>query len=306
MQPSWQPDPTGRHDYRWWDGVEWTARVSTRGSVADDPLPQGTSFATPKPGPRRMGWVVPTALVAVLAVVSFWVYRAVRNPVGHGLGVHGIEFSDSRLDAVDLRLDAGRAARIRVEPADGIDVRIAVAVDDDTATAIAEVLIDRYPDELPTVLGRARDDRTPLTVDDVRAAFFVAVADVFGEDLAADERARPWVLVEADAAGAGGFEATWFLSDIDADYRILAGITPASTAVASGDRRARVLIEEFDEPYPGDRIYDPAWFEARTFFDDPAFFEADGAYAEVSADTESLTSEPVSTRSSDGATTEPG
>ena len=51
---------------------------------------------------------------------------------------------------------------------------------------------------------------------------------------------------------------------------------------------------------------DPAWFEARTFFDDPAFFEADGTYAEVSADTESLTSEPVSTRSSDGATTEPG
>ncbi|MEZ5258550.1 MAG: hypothetical protein R2705_17145 [Ilumatobacteraceae bacterium] len=175
--------------------------VSTRGSVADDPLPQGTSFATPKPGPRRMGWVVPTALVAVLAVVSFWVYRAVRNPVGHGLGVHGIEFSDSRLDAVDLRLDAGRAARIRVEPADGIDVRIAVAVDDDTATAIAEVLIDRYPDELPTVLGRARDDRTPLTVDDVRAAFFVAVTDVFGEDRGRRAGNDPGCSSKRDATG---------------------------------------------------------------------------------------------------------
>jgi hypothetical protein len=34
--PSWYPDPTGRHDYRWWDGRCWTEHVSTAGVAAID------------------------------------------------------------------------------------------------------------------------------------------------------------------------------------------------------------------------------------------------------------------------------
>jgi hypothetical protein len=29
--PAWQPDPSGRFHYRWWDGHEWTSHVSTDG-----------------------------------------------------------------------------------------------------------------------------------------------------------------------------------------------------------------------------------------------------------------------------------
>ncbi|WP_420637495.1 RDD family protein [Candidatus Poriferisocius sp.] len=38
MAPSsWQPDPTGRHQYRWWDGERWTHHVGDDGVAASDP-----------------------------------------------------------------------------------------------------------------------------------------------------------------------------------------------------------------------------------------------------------------------------
>lgn len=33
----WAPDPSGRHHYRWWDGAQWTAHVSTNGVQGQDP-----------------------------------------------------------------------------------------------------------------------------------------------------------------------------------------------------------------------------------------------------------------------------
>lgn len=36
--PGWFPDPTGRHDHRWWDGAAWTAHVADAGVAATDPL----------------------------------------------------------------------------------------------------------------------------------------------------------------------------------------------------------------------------------------------------------------------------
>lgn len=35
---AWYPDPTGRHQLRWWDAAAWTATVSDAGVVAVDPL----------------------------------------------------------------------------------------------------------------------------------------------------------------------------------------------------------------------------------------------------------------------------
>jgi len=37
--PGWQPDPSGRHEYRYWDGTEWTDDVSDAGATSVDPLP---------------------------------------------------------------------------------------------------------------------------------------------------------------------------------------------------------------------------------------------------------------------------
>ena len=34
----WHPDPTGRHQHRYWDGRAWTANVATNGTTATDPI----------------------------------------------------------------------------------------------------------------------------------------------------------------------------------------------------------------------------------------------------------------------------
>ena len=36
--PAWHPDPTGRHQYRYWDGTAWTHHVSDNGVATTDPV----------------------------------------------------------------------------------------------------------------------------------------------------------------------------------------------------------------------------------------------------------------------------
>ncbi len=36
--PNWYPDPMGRHEYRWYDGTQWTDQVSSHGRTSTDPL----------------------------------------------------------------------------------------------------------------------------------------------------------------------------------------------------------------------------------------------------------------------------
>jgi Protein of unknown function (DUF2510) len=43
--PGWLPDPSGRHEYRYWDGGSWTPDVSDGGLTATDPVP-----GLPSPG----------------------------------------------------------------------------------------------------------------------------------------------------------------------------------------------------------------------------------------------------------------
>ncbi|MDZ4232705.1 MAG: AIM24 family protein [Dietzia sp.] len=51
-QGSWQPDPEGRYEYRWYDGQQWTDQVSMQGQVSRSPLggppaPQADSATDP-------------------------------------------------------------------------------------------------------------------------------------------------------------------------------------------------------------------------------------------------------------------
>ena len=38
LPAGWQPDPSGRHELRYWDGSTWSAHVSNSGVVAQDPM----------------------------------------------------------------------------------------------------------------------------------------------------------------------------------------------------------------------------------------------------------------------------
>jgi hypothetical protein len=39
----WYADPTGRHEYRYWDGSSWTSHVADAGQTASDPLGPGSA-----------------------------------------------------------------------------------------------------------------------------------------------------------------------------------------------------------------------------------------------------------------------
>ena len=34
----WERDPTGRHEFRYWSGTQWTANVADRGVASEDPF----------------------------------------------------------------------------------------------------------------------------------------------------------------------------------------------------------------------------------------------------------------------------
>lgn len=43
---AWHPDPTGRHEHRWWDGEQWTEHVADAGRSSVDPLEGSGSTST--------------------------------------------------------------------------------------------------------------------------------------------------------------------------------------------------------------------------------------------------------------------
>jgi hypothetical protein len=81
-EPGWFPDPTGRHDHRWWDGLAWTAHVADAGVAGRDPLdPLGAASTTAArgmhddggtasdPGRRSRVGTDTTDAVAIVALV---------------------------------------------------------------------------------------------------------------------------------------------------------------------------------------------------------------------------------------------
>ncbi len=48
---AWQPDPTGRHQYRYWDGNQWTNHVADNGVNGVDALSSTEAALPPEAGP---------------------------------------------------------------------------------------------------------------------------------------------------------------------------------------------------------------------------------------------------------------
>ncbi|MGH9234177.1 MAG: DUF2510 domain-containing protein [Acidimicrobiales bacterium] len=53
--PGWNPDPSGRHEYRYWDGGSWTDDVSDNGVTSVDPVAGGASAASVGGAPTALG-----------------------------------------------------------------------------------------------------------------------------------------------------------------------------------------------------------------------------------------------------------
>lgn len=67
---SWQPDPFGRHQYRYWDGSQWSDQVSNDGVLSTDPPsagPGGAASGTDPAGWGAAGASDPTAAMPASA-----------------------------------------------------------------------------------------------------------------------------------------------------------------------------------------------------------------------------------------------
>ena len=103
---SWQPDPSGRHELRYWSGTAWTDDVSDQGVTGRDPLGAAPPATTPGYQPMGAGGRGPIGkpsnpgTTLLLTIVTFgiygliWVYRQHNefkayngNGVGGGLGL---------------------------------------------------------------------------------------------------------------------------------------------------------------------------------------------------------------------------
>lgn len=102
--PGWYPDPGGQPGYRFWDGREWTSRLSTRPVTAGQPGSPGSSRGelTPAPPTRQpwRGWLVALAVAVAIVVVAV---LAVRGLGGALDGLPGVSGGDPSADVCPQR-----------------------------------------------------------------------------------------------------------------------------------------------------------------------------------------------------------
>jgi hypothetical protein len=63
----WQPDPTGRYEYRYWDGIDWCDDVFDDGLMFRDPMSIGV---LPPPVERSRRWAPRLALLGAGALLA--------------------------------------------------------------------------------------------------------------------------------------------------------------------------------------------------------------------------------------------
>ncbi|MGH9244137.1 MAG: DUF2510 domain-containing protein [Acidimicrobiales bacterium] len=221
--PGWYADPSGRHQFRFWDGATWADTVADRGVASHDPV-AGTpaGYRQPYVGP----WAPPITpkrgrgpLLAVLGVV-----------VVIGLAAAGLlVFLDDGGDG------SGNFAR---ELENDGDTRVhTVTADPDTVVLIRVITSDENFDP---VIGVTTDG---ATLDEL--------ADFFESDGALDDEEFPGALPEdgalyavADNAAAGEDEVTFVATPFGGEFNVL--VTGLDDSV--GPYELEVTIEEFVGP----------------------------------------------------------
>ena len=100
MSGSWSPDPTGRHQVRWWDGSAWTDHVSDDGATSTDPMvpptpppgpavpPPPGGLPTPEPaapaggGRSKLPWIAAAVVLVVAGIGAYVVFAGGEDDDG--------------------------------------------------------------------------------------------------------------------------------------------------------------------------------------------------------------------------------
>jgi hypothetical protein len=282
MEPSWQPDPTGRHHYRWWDGAAWSDSVSDDGVVSVDALPVPaatiTVSTTPRVGepvapavppssvystepirPRRIIGPVIALGVLLLALIGGGVYllafRGGASATPESAGTTTGHLSDASSYIVrEVTLDDGDAIRYRVEGDDNRDLVTMLVVPEDLAISHAE----RFFKDYGTNVGMS--DADTLISD------YTDADDVVSDPDIKDALLGYVVLQDSDRCCVGVPDAGTFIATVPGTYRIL-------VVEAQGrESDVRVIVDKFSRQlFTYAEITDS--LDNDQFFTDTSFFE---------------------------------
>lgn len=278
IEAGWHPDPTGRHELRYWDGGDWTAHVSDAGVTALDPLAPvaaavagGPAGVSPAARPRRPWRLIGLALVVAVAVAGGLIAF-----VGGGDGGGGDPFGtrrlavgeDGRQVAVVLDLEVGQAIRYRAIQVEGDrDIELSLVSGRDLAVSLAEhpIIVEIFSDIYPDLSGEELADELYGP-----SGYFTDNADLDGLGLDIEEYFHLGVQsLPGPEEGASG----WFAPLIDGRYYLV-------LAERDGvDTEFVVTIEEWDESVVvgDDAEEDAEQFEDEFFTDEDWFLEFDAA-----------------------------
>ncbi len=308
MEASWQPDPTGRHHYRWWDGAAWGESVADHGVVsierltgpvlpvvgpaADVPTaePTGTPAAAkvtitvstmprigpPVGGPSMSAYA--TEPIKVGGGLGKWIALAVIVLAVVGAAIYLLAFREdggaegSSVGITMGELDGNGSFIFRdVKMIDGDAIRFRVEGDEDRD--LVTYLI--APDQLATdhVSRYFTDYGTELGITDVDDLFSdLTDADDVLSDGDVQDAVRGYVVLQnSDQCCAGVPDADTFIATVSGSYRIV---------VIEADGRSsnvKIIVELLPR-----RLYSYSEIvDARSgdeFFTDTGFFSDSGPY----------------------------
>jgi hypothetical protein len=319
-EASWQPDPHGRHEYRYWDGTAWTDQVSDGGVVSTDPPGDAPTAAQPAVGGTPPPYVPPTdgapqkgkVPVGILALVGLVVAALVAGAIilltggddGGGGGGAG-EFAGSITDddpffvrTVDL--EAGEAFRVLVQPDDDLNPTVSLGVEPEVVAS--QIFgFDGDASDLLSDFGSNYDGLFSDTIDgDLSGDLSEALSDEFDDFQEELSDAVPSLNGAGVPLGTnnqnedGEDEGAIFMAPLAGKYSVIVG-----GAGTTGDFEARLDTtgpsDDFEEPDPDEDIDLPAYYAGiaplRDFLCDEDFWGGDPA--DVSADAEQLCDDDV-------------
>ena len=241
-EAGWLADPTGRHEYRYFDGSSWTDNVSNGGVTSTDAVaavpasraaeapsaaiaPESPAFAASPPRHRRSRVPLVVAVASVLVLVA--VIVVVRGSGGGGGGnqtgffTGKVEGNRVFIHHVDVPADS--MLLVKAIPEGQFDIILSVAADFPT--------VEKYHNTFgSTALGRGAvkidqdSSLSSLDLSPVKGAIFVVADDQFATPGGAEQAAIP------------------------APFPVSLDIVVSSTKGGSGDVTLQLLYRSFVGP----------------------------------------------------------
>ena len=313
---AWHPDPTGRHQYRWWDGEHWTTTVSDDGvtydesphQIAPPPAPATAPAATSLPLPdvtTRVAPVAPSASepaptdaaspsetpapaggnqrsrVIVVAVVAAVLVAGAAVWVAMRNGGDSESSSGGSFQEVSGELtEDGDYLSLDVTLDQGQAFRFRVEPGRDLDSELFIAVDESTATDIATVFYDAVETSAADTVSDAEEfadLLFTPGSDMFRPGAVQTSFADSSVISMRDPGYEGEPDADFFVALAPGTYTVVA-------QSYSGDDSARFMVEVWDDTVDMDQFLaslenDPdAYFDRILWFNEPAFFDDEAPY----------------------------